>query len=169
MSYFEFLLFGHLLAAMTWLGGDLMLQMFYLRARVTGPEAVAQFAKDVEWIGLRVLNTASLLVVIFGVLLVLDSDIYEFSQFWISRGARHVPLSAVTGAAFLGPESGRIGALSDERGAERSRGSARIGRVVMISRIEFVLLVLIVLDMVLKPGFSRKPGRGRQGSLHFLK
>ena len=29
----------------------------------------------------------------------------------------------------------------------------RIGRVVMISRIEFFLLVLIVLDMVLKPGF----------------
>ena len=70
MSYFEFLLFGHLLAAMAWLGGDLMLQMFYLRARVTGPAAVAQFAKDVEWIGLRVLNTASLLVVLFGVLLV---------------------------------------------------------------------------------------------------
>ena len=36
---------------------------------------MAQFAKDVEWIGLRVLNTASLLVVIFGVLLVIDSDV----------------------------------------------------------------------------------------------
>lgn len=153
MSYFEFLLFGHLLAAMVWLGGDLMLQMFYLRARVTGPEAVAQFAKDVEWIGLRVLNTASLLVVLFGVLMVLDSDVYEFSQFWISAALAMFLLSAVTGAAFLGPESGRIGALSDERGPSDPEVQRRIGRVLLISRIEFVLLVLIVLDMVLKPGF----------------
>ena len=152
MSYFEFLLFGHLLAAMVWLGGDLMLQMFYLRARVTGPAAVAQFAKDVEWIGLRVLNTASLLVVIFGVLLVIDSDFYEFSQFWISAALAMFLLSAVTGAAFLGPETGRIGALSDEKGPEDPEVQARIARVVTISRIELVLLILIVLDMVLKPG-----------------
>ena len=152
MSYFEFLLFGHLLAAMVWLGGDLMLQMFYLRARAAGPPAVAQFAKDVEWIGLRVLNTASLLVVIFGVLLVIDSDFYEFSQFWISAALAMFLLSAVTGAAFLGPETGRIGALSDEKGPEDPEVQARIARVVTISRIELVLLILIVLDMVLKPG-----------------
>lgn len=153
MSYFEFLLVGHLLAAMVWLGGDLMIQMFYLRARATGPEAVGQFAKDVEWIGLRVLNTASLLVVVFGVLMVLDSDVYEFSQFWISAALAMFLLSAVTGAAFLGPESGRIGALSDERGPSDPEVQKRVSRILLISRIEFVLLVLIVLDMVLKPGF----------------
>ena len=152
MSYFEFLLIGHLLAAMTWLGGDLMVQMFYLRARANGPVAVAQFAKDVEWIGLRVLNTAALFVVIFGVLLVIDSDFYEFSQFWISAALVMFLLSAVTGAAFLGPETGRIGALSDEKGPEDPEVQARIRRVLIISRIEFTLLVLIVLDMVLKPG-----------------
>jgi uncharacterized membrane protein len=152
MSYFEFLLFGHLIAAMVWLGGDLMLQMFYLRARVAGPAAVAQFAKDVEWIGLRVLNTASLLVVIFGVLMVIDAEFYDFSQFWISAALAMFLLSAVTGAAFLGPETGRIGALSDEKGPEHPEVLARINRVVVISRIEFFLLVLIVLDMVLKPG-----------------
>jgi len=153
MSTYEFLLVGHLLAAMTWLGGDLMIQMFYLRARVSGPVAVAQFAKDVEWIGLRVINTAALLVVIFGVLLVIDSEVFEFSQFWVSAALAMFLLSAVTGAAFLGPESGRIGKLSDERGADDPEVQSRIGRVLLISRIEFVLLVLIVIDMVLKPGF----------------
>ena len=113
---------------------------------------MAQFAKDVEWIGLRVLNTASLLVVIFGVLLVIDSDFIEFSQFWISAALVMFLLSAVTGAAFLGPETGRIGALSDEKGPEHPEVQARIARVVTISRIELVLLILIVLDMVLKPG-----------------
>ncbi|HYH61657.1 MAG TPA: hypothetical protein VD766_07295, partial [Solirubrobacterales bacterium] len=105
-----------------------------------------------EWIGLRVLNTAALLVAVFGVLLVIDSDFYEFSQFWVSAGLAMFLLSAVTGAAFLGPETGRIGKLSDERGPEDLEVQARIGRVLMVSRIEFTLLVLIVLDMVLKPG-----------------
>jgi uncharacterized membrane protein len=152
MSYYEVLLFGHLLAAMAWVGGDLMIQLFYLRARAAGPEAVAQFARDVEWIGLRLLNTAALLVVIFGVLLVIEVDGYEFSQFWIVAALAMFAASAITGAGFLGPESGRIAALSEARGPADPEVQRRIGRVLLISRIEFVLLVLIVLDMVVKPG-----------------
>ena len=38
---------------------------------------------------------------------------------------------------------------------------ARIARVVMISRIELVLLVLIVLDMVAEAGLSLSRGRAR--------
>jgi uncharacterized membrane protein len=152
MSYYEVLLFAHLLAAMAWVGGDLMIQMFYLRARATGPDAVARFAKDVEWIGLRLLNTASLLVVIFGVLLVIEVDGYEFSQFWISAALAMFLASAITGAGFLGPESGRIAKLTEEVGPTHPDVQRRISRVLLISRIEFVLLVLIVLDMVVKPG-----------------
>jgi uncharacterized membrane protein len=152
MSYYEVLLFVHLLAAMAWVGGDLMIQMFYLRARANGPDAVARFARDVEWIGLRLLNTASLLVVIFGVLLVIEVDGYEFSQFWITAGLAMFLASAITGAGFLGPESGRIAALTETQGPTSPEVQRRISRVLLISRIEFVLLVLIVLDMVIKPG-----------------
>jgi hypothetical protein len=51
-----------------------------------------------------------------------------------------------------GPESGRIGKLGEERGPTDPEVQRRIGRILVISRIEFVLLVLIVLVMVLKPG-----------------
>ena len=152
MSYFELLLLGHLLAAMAWVGGDLMIQMFYLRARHAGPEAVARFARDVEWIGLRLLNPASFLVVVFGVLMVIDADFYDFSQFWIYAALAMFGVSFITGAGFLGPESGRIGKLADERGPADPEVQRRIARILLVSRIEFVLLVLIVVDMVLKPG-----------------
>jgi uncharacterized membrane protein len=152
MSYYEFLLFGHLLAAMAWVGGDLMIQMFYLRARAAGPEAVTAFANDVAWIGLRLLNPVALLVVVFGVLLVIEVPGYEFSQFWISAALAMFLASAITGAAFLGPETGRIGQLASERGATDPEVQRRTARVLTISRIEFTLLVLIVLDMVVKPG-----------------
>jgi uncharacterized membrane protein len=152
MSYYEFLLFGHLLAAMAWVGGDLMLQMFYLRARAAGPERVMGFARDVEWIGLRVLNPVALLVVIFGVLLVIEVDGYEFSQFWISAALAMFLASFITGAGFLGPETGRVSKLGEERGPTDPEVQRRIARIALVSRIELVLLVLIVLDMVLKPG-----------------
>jgi uncharacterized membrane protein len=138
---------------MFWVGGDMMLQMFYLRARANGPEALIQFAKNAEWIGLRLLNPVALLVVIFGVLLVIEVDGYEFSQFWISAALAMFLASAITGAAFLGPESGRIAGLADERGADDPEVQSRIARIVLVSRIELLLLVLIVLDMVVKPGF----------------
>jgi uncharacterized membrane protein len=152
MSYYEFLLFGHLCAVAAWVGGDLMVQMFYLRARAAGPDRVAAFAGDVEWIGLRLLNPASLLVLIFGVLLVIEIDGYEFSQFWIVAGLAMFAASAITGAGFLGPESGRIKALAEDRGPTDPELQRRISRVLLISRIEFVLLVLVILDMVVKPG-----------------
>ena len=153
MSTYELLLFGHLLAAMIWVGGGLLSQMYYLRARAAGPEAVGRFAKDAEWIGMRVMTPASLSVLIFGILLVLELDAYDFSQFWISAALAMFALSFLTGLTFLGPESGRIGKLSEELGAAHPDVQRRIGRVVVISRMEFFLLVLIVLDMVVKPGF----------------
>lgn len=152
MSYYELLLFAHLVFAMTWVGGDVMIQLFYLRSRAAGPEAVVQFTKSVEWIGLRVINPTALLVVIFGVLLVIEVDGYEFSQFWISAALVMFLASAVTGAAFLGPESGRLGKLMEERGAEDAEVQSRIARILMVSKIELLLLILIVLDMVVKPG-----------------
>jgi uncharacterized membrane protein len=152
MSYYELLLFGHLVFAMVWLGGDVMLQMFYLRARAAGPQELPHFTRTVEWIGLRVITPTALLVVIFGVLLVLDSEVYEFSQFWISAALAMYLVSFVVGAGFLGPESGRLAALVEERGPEDPEVQSRTARILMVSRIELVLLVLIVLDMVTKPG-----------------
>jgi uncharacterized membrane protein len=152
MSYYELLLFAHLVFAMAWVGGDLMIQMFYLRARAAGPEAVAQFTKSVEWIGLRIINPTALLVVIFGVLLVIEVDGYEFSQFWISAALAMFLASFIVGAGFLGPESGRIDKLMEERGPTDPEVQSRVARILLVSRIELVLLVLIVLDMVVKPG-----------------
>jgi hypothetical protein len=152
MSYFEFLLFGHLLAAMVWVGGGVAVQVFYLRARAAGGEHLTHFSKTTEWFGSRVSTTSSLLVLIFGILLVIDSDFYDFGMFWIVAALTMFGISFVTGVAFLGPETGRLGKLMDERSADDPEIARRIGRLAFVSRIELTLLVLIVLDMVLKPG-----------------
>jgi hypothetical protein len=60
-------------------------------------------------------------------------------------------LSALTGVAFLGPESGRIGKLVEQHGVEYPEVQARIARILKISRVEAVLLVAVVFAMVVKP------------------
>lgn len=152
MSAYELLLFGHLLFVIAWLGTDVGMQALSLRARRQGPERSVQFMADVEWLGTRVLVPSSLLVLVFGVLLVLEVDAYDFSQAWITLAFVAFLASFVTGAAFLGPESGRIAALAAERGADDPEVRARTARVLLVSRIELVILVALVLDMVLKPG-----------------
>jgi uncharacterized membrane protein len=152
VSYYEFLLFGHLLFVAVWVGTDVSLQLFALRARRAGPERMVTFLADVEWLGLRLLNPTSLLVLIFGVLLVIDSEAWELSQFWVAAGLAAFLASAITGAGFLGPETGRLGKMAEERGVDDPELQRRISRIFVISRIELVILVLIILDMVVKPG-----------------
>ncbi len=60
-------------------------------------------------------------------------------------------MSFITGASFLGPESGRIQKTIKEKGVESDEAQRRIKRIFIVSRIELALLILVVLDMALKP------------------
>ena len=66
--------------------------------------------------------------------------------------ARDVRLSFLSGFFYLGPQSGRLKQIYQTEGVESPAATALLGRLFLASRIELVLLILIVLDMVLKPG-----------------
>jgi hypothetical protein len=150
MTTYEFLLFGHLLFVATWVGGDIMLQALSLRAFKASGERQVAFTADIEWVGMRLLTPAALMVVIFGFGLVSEGD-WDF-KFWLIAGLLVFLASAITGAAFLGPETGRISKLAEAEGVDSPEVSRRIKRVLWISRIELLLLILLIGDMVAKPG-----------------
>jgi uncharacterized membrane protein len=152
VTLYEALLFAHLTFVAVWVGGDAMIQVFSLRAQRVGPERSLDFLADVEWIGSRILVPSSLAVVGFGVWMVLDSPAWEFSQTWVTLGFVIFLASAVTGAVYLGPESGRISRVGEERGAEDPEVERRSARVLLVSRIELILLIAVIFDMVVKPG-----------------
>ena len=58
----------------------------------------------------------------------------------------------ITGAGFLGPESARLGKLSAERDPADPEIQQRIKRIFLVSRIDLVVLIVVVADMVFKPG-----------------
>jgi uncharacterized membrane protein len=151
MTTYEFLLFAHLLFVAAWVGTDICVQVLASRARAAGPERSVQFSGDVEWLGTRLLVPSSLLVLIFGVLLVNNVG-FDFGDTWVILGLAAFAASFIAGAGFLGPEAGRISRLGAERPADDPELQRRIRRVLLISRIELLILVLVILDMVVKPG-----------------
>jgi len=147
---YEFWLFVHVLMAIVWVGGSIHLQIIGSRLQAADdPVQLGNFNRQVEWIGTRVLTPASILIVIAGVFMVLDR--WDFEQLWIIIGIAGFAYSFVNGAFFLGPLSGKTGKLIDERGVEDTQVQANIGRLFFLSRIELVILIVVVWAMTMKP------------------
>ncbi len=155
MSLYEFLLFTHIGAAIVWVGGATMMQLFAFRAlRADDPDRIANVASDVEWISTRVIVPTSLLVFLLGLGLVWESSFYGFGDDWIVIGLVLFAVTFFAGALFFGPESGRISKLVAHQGAGSPAAQSRIRRILVLSRIDLVVLFLIVFDMSVKPSFS---------------
>lgn len=67
-------------------------------------------------------------------------------------GADLYAYSFLAGAFYLGPQSGRLKRLYQAEGPTAPAATAIVRRLFLVSRVELALMVLIVLDMVLKPG-----------------
>ncbi len=72
-------------------------------------------------------------------------------SFWVIFALAGIGVSFLLGALFVGPEAGRIGKLIDARGAEDAEVQARIRGIFLVSRFDLAVIVLVVVDMTLKP------------------
>jgi uncharacterized membrane protein len=155
MSWYEFLLFVHIAMATIWVGGAAMVQFFGLRSiRATDPRRLADLGVDVEWIGNRVLVPSSALAVVSGLLMVIDSDFYGFGDDWIVIGIVLFAITFVAGAAFFGPEAGRLGKLVAAEGPSSPAVQAKLKRLLALTRADLMLLFLIIFDMAVKPSWG---------------
>ncbi len=149
MSWYAFLLFVHVAAAIVWVGGGVMMQLFGIRAAMSGdPSRFATLGKDIEWIANRAFIPASLVAFVSGILLVIESEFYGFGDDWIVIALVLYATTFLAGLLFLGPESGRVGKLTAEGAPE---AGPRTLRLIFLSRLDLVLLWLIVYDMTVKP------------------
>jgi uncharacterized membrane protein len=152
MSRYDLLLFLHIAAAMVWVGGALMMQFFGLRALGSrDPARVAILGGDIEWLGLRVLTPSSFTAFVAGILLVADGP-WSFGDDWVTIGLVLFAITFLAGFGFFGPESGRLGKLI---AAGSPEAGPRLARLLLLTRLDLVLLFLIVFDMSVKPSFDQ--------------
>jgi uncharacterized membrane protein len=100
-DFYDWLMFGHVLAAMVWLGGWTVLAILAAQSlRQADLASLARFAATIRFIGPRLLAPATILVAGLGVWLLLDSHQWHFSQFWIELAIGLLVAVLVVGAGF---------------------------------------------------------------------
>jgi uncharacterized membrane protein len=152
MTWYETFLWLHITTAAIWVGGDAIIQAFAFRVlRENDPTRVAGFARDIEWVGLRLLTPASMVLMLSAIGLMLNGN-WDWSEPFVSVGLLVWIASAGVGAGFLGPESGRIAKVVAAEGPASPDAQRRIRRIVLFSRVELVLLLIVVFLMVVKLG-----------------
>lgn len=150
---YDWLLLFHILAAIVWVGGAILAQVLAVRVMSARDPAVMRgLVEAFEWTGNRMFAPASLILLILGVWMVIEEPAWEFEQFWVIAAIAMFAYSFVTGAFYLGPRFKRLKELWETEGTDSPAATALLRRLFRFSRIELVLLILIVFDMVLKPG-----------------
>ncbi len=153
MDVFELFKTFHVLAAVIWVGGAFTVQIFAIRATAAGdPAKLVELGPNLEWIGKRIFTPASLIVLALGIAMVVNREEIAFGDAWILIGLGGIIFSALVGSIFLGPESGRIAKLIGEKGPSDPEVGRRMRRLFTVSRVELAILLLIVADMVVRPG-----------------
>jgi uncharacterized membrane protein len=150
VTLYDFLKFVHVLAAITWVGGNITGQFLARRAIASGdPVRMAGIATDADWIGRLVYVPAAIVLVIAGVWMVLERDL-GFGRGWVMAGIGGFTFSLVLGAVFNGPEAARIGKAIEEKGGGDPEVVRRINRVLFSGRIELLVLLTVVFFMTTK-------------------
>lgn len=152
VGIYHTLVFIHVLAAVAWVGGAILLQvMGYRIQRANDPERLSQFGRDVEFLGLRFIMPCSIALILAAIALIWYGP-YGLSVTWVKLAIVGYVITLVTGAAFLGPTSGKIGRLLQTKTADDPEVAPLLSRLLLVSRLDVGVLVLLVADMVFKPG-----------------
>jgi uncharacterized membrane protein len=141
----------HVLAVAVWVGSDTAMHVFALRAIKAGPEHAAHFVKEIAWYGMVVITGSALVVVIAG-FATLGQEHLSLSTTWVSIGFGIWIVSFLTGVAYLTPNARRISAAVGADGTLATAQQAAMGKLLIVMRIELLLLMAAVVDMVVKPG-----------------
>src|SRR6476646_1336507 len=148
MTWYTFFKSVHVVAAAIWVGGAFMIQAMAVRImRSNDARRTADFAQDTEIVGMRVFIPATWVLLLAAIGMMVNLDL-SWGQNWIVLGLIAWAFSFVVGAGFLGPEGGRIAKIVEAEGPESPAAQARIRRILLVSRLELVILLTVVVNMV---------------------
>jgi len=146
----DFLLIVHILSASAWIGGSLMAGFVGPRIARIGGEATLGWARVAAEAGAKFFNPAGILTALSGIGLVLVSDIYGWSDTFVSIGLGVVVAGALIGALVYRPGSTRLIAALESKdfpaAAAQGKNTAIWGALMA------GLLIVAVVVMVLKTG-----------------
>jgi uncharacterized membrane protein len=150
-SWYLFFKALHVLSAVAWVGGGLTLSLLVIRIeRLNDTNRLLELGDNADWVGNRLYAPASLLVVSTGIAMTINGEL-EWGEFWIVFGLIAWAISTVLGVGYLTPRVKRLMPILAERGPSDPEAAALLRNITLAGRVDVALLLLIVIDMTVKP------------------
>ena len=151
MSYYEILLFLHIVGATIWLGSAFMLQALLFRARQTEDAVLTErISSNTQWLAQRIFIPTSLAVLVLGILLTIEGP-WSFDQLWIVIALAAFAGTFLFGVGVIEREGKRLHAATAAHGPEHPETRRHSDRLDAYMKLDLVLLFVVVFDMALKP------------------
>ena len=143
----------HVLASVLWIGGGAFLTFMAMATeRAEDPGRLIEVARQAEWGAMRIFVPASFVVLAMGIAMTINGDL-DWGQFWLAFGLVAWAISTAIGVGFLTPRIKTLNALIEERGERDQAVLAAVRPILLAARLDIALLLLIVIDMTVKPSF----------------
>lgn len=151
MSLYEFLLIFHVLAAALWFGSGVVMMVLSRRILAVEPAGMSALGPAMAWWAGRAHPAAGLLLLVTGPAMVADADI-GFGEAWVLIGLIGLIGLFAYGGGVLGRKGDKLGRDLAEAGQLSPALRADTQGLLRLMGIESVILALIIVDMVVKPG-----------------
>lgn len=152
MTTYDLLVAAHVVGAVSWVGGNTLLQITGSRvSKRQVPEEMEGFISDINYLTPRWFIPVSLWTIAFGIGATVEGP-WSFGDFWITAGMTMFVISFLLGATYISPNSEKLAEIGESEGVASAPYMAQLGKILLAARIELVLLWLTVLVMVIKPG-----------------
>jgi uncharacterized membrane protein len=149
---YEFLLAIHLLCAVIWAGGGVSVHVLGRWTLKRGdPDQIVTFNRDAMKIWNVLYPPLAIILIIAGVLLIEEVG-YSYGDLWITLGFVGWLISLVLAIGFYAGQGRKVEAAVAAGGAAAPEAQAGIRRILMVNSIEITILLLVVVDMAVKPG-----------------
>jgi uncharacterized membrane protein len=142
----------HVSVAVFWVGGGLLLTALAIRAqRSDDPGELATIARQATFVGEKLFAPAGGVALAMGIAMVINSPEIGFGDTWVTIGLVGWAISFITGIAVLAPRARKLVVLFDTVGDAAPETQAAIRKILLIARIDVAVLLVVVMDMLVKP------------------
>ncbi len=143
----DWLLFLHIVSVVVYLGGAVTITI-----QATGaagiPRQFLRLAKQAD----RAIGIGAVLTLLTGVGLVVESDFWSFSMFFVWFGIGALVLSGAVDGLYTRRKTAAIEAAIDNEGPDSQTVTGHLQQVVVVNGAVLVLLLTVIWAMVFKAG-----------------
>jgi uncharacterized membrane protein len=141
----------HLIFAVVWIGGGTLLTILGVIAeRQDDAEQLAAVARQAAMVGEKLFSPSAGIVLLTGIAMMVNTN-WGWGHFWIVFGLLGFASTFTVGMGVLGPISRRLAALMQSKGPHDPETQAAVQRLLLVARFDVAVLLLVIVDMVVKP------------------